>query len=662
MTRQSALDRYSKPRGAGDQTSGGRGKLLRPTSDLSRVGIVVRETLQNSWDARDENWDPAYGVRVYQVGDTARTVLREQVFTDLPASLNELAVSLNNPDLHAIEIYDRGTTGLNGPYRATEVAEEGFPNNFNSFVFDIGTTKSSESSGGTFGFGKTATFEVSRVHSVVYWTRCLNDEGEYEHRLIAASLHEPYAENQVRFTGAHWWGRLVPSISNPALSDIVPIVGDDARRLGEQLFHVPFGDEVSDEGVFHETGTSILILDPIISVKDPDNAETGEDQAPLVQVAVRSDSHVTQLLEQVSDALSLNSWPKTVPMDSENSPMLIELYRNQEELNVAERIRDENQIYANSLIQVRKKQGQQTFENQLPTLSGLLDEKTFDIVLRPTYKAGMSRTDFFGSRKDSVVGHLHLSLSLKNSIDAGKALRQNSLCLMRSGAELVVYYDSIVDFVDDHFEWHGVFKPTPECDKHFSASEPPTHDSWNPRSGTDNEISAYVVSRTLNHIRQKTREFLSAHQAPEKESTRSVREVATGLREFVPFGNEEIPWSGDTRGKEAPGKRAKKIAQSEQVEVLSGSALKDAGGQQLQVRASSRGGNDVLVRASVSALTPEGRMKLTEDEVQILWIRDGQRVGQGQSIVLENGAVADVTFKTHVVAALEIQLQTEASV
>ena len=43
----STLGRYSKPRGAGDQTSGGRGKLLRPTSDLSRVGIVVRETLQN---------------------------------------------------------------------------------------------------------------------------------------------------------------------------------------------------------------------------------------------------------------------------------------------------------------------------------------------------------------------------------------------------------------------------------------------------------------------------------------------------------------------------------------------------------------------------------------------------------------------------------------
>lgn len=661
MANLSILDRYSKPRGAGDQTSGGRGKLLRPTSDLSRVGIVVRETLQNSWDARDENWDPAYGVRVYQVGETTRTVLRDQVFTDLAPSLNELAVSLNNPNLHAIEIYDRGTTGLNGPYRATEVADEGAPNNFNSFVFDIGTTKSSESSGGTFGFGKTATFEVSRVHSVVYWTRCLNDSGEYEHRLIAATLHEPYAENQLRFTGAHWWGRLVPSISNPALTDIVPIVGEDARRLGEQLFHVAFGDDVDDEGEFHETGTSILILDPVISVKDTDEVEPEDDHAPLVQVAVRSESHVTELLEQISEALSLNSWPKTVPMDSENSPMLIELHRNEDELNVAERIRNENQIYAHSLVQVRKEQKQQTFDSQLPALAGILDEKTYAIALRPTFKPGMTRADFFGARTDNVVGHLHLSLGLKNSIDADKALRQNALCLMRSGAELVVYYDPIIDFLDDKFEWRGVFKPTPECDKHFSASEPPTHDSWNPRSGTDNEISAYVVSRALNNIRQKTREFLSAHQAPQKESTRSVREVATGLREFVPFGSEEIPKPGGSGGGKT-GKRANAKPQSEQIEVLSGSTLKHAEGQELQVRASSKNGNDVLVRASVSAITPEGRMKLTDDEVEILWLSDGQKVGEGRSIVLTNGAVADVTFKTHVVAALEIDLQTEAAV
>lgn len=650
----STLKRFSKPRGAGDQTSGGRGKLLRPTSDLSRVGIVVRETLQNSWDARDEDWDPAYGVRVYKVNEDARRVLRDRIFTDLPTSLRDLGAGLNNPNLHAIEIYDRGTTGLNGPYRATEVAEEGKPNNFNSFVFDIGTTKASESSGGTFGFGKTATFEVSRVHSVVYWTRCLNDSGQFEHRLIAASLHEPYAENKQRFTGAHWWGNLVPSTSNPALEDIVPIVGEEAQRLGELLFHVPFGDE----GEFHETGTSILILEPVISVEDVVDGEAEAEQAPLVQVAVETEDHVSELLRQISEALSLNSWPKTIPLDNENIPMLIELYRNEDELGVAERIRQESEIYANALINVRTQQGQQSVEDKREIPSGILDQRTIEITLRPPKKPGISHSDYFGTRRDRIVGHLHLSLRLKTPEGTPQSHRQNALCLMRSEAELVVYYDEVIEFSDENIEWHGVFKPTPECDRHFSASEPPTHDSWTPRSGTDNEISAYVVSRALNNIRQKTRDFLSAHQAPQKESTRSVREVANGLREFVPFGElDDSEESASGSGGSRP--RSKKSRPDVHVEVLGSQATSDRRGQQLQVQASSKSGKNILVKADIFALTAEGRMKLTDEEAEVVWLKNGVQIAQGHSYTVPHHGVVDIAFRTHIVAALEVDLQTE---
>lgn len=231
--KESALKRYSKRRTAGDQTSGGRGKLLRPSTDLSRIELVVRETLQNSWDAADDDWYPAYGVSVHEVSAQTKTVLKDMIFTELPESLSLLADSLNATGLHAIEIYDRGTTGLDGPYRASDVAELGEPNNFNSFVFDIGTTKDSSSSGGTFGFGKTATFEISRAHSVVYWTRCRTKTGSLEHRLIAASLHEPYAEDGARYTGAHWWG-------DPEDSEIVPLRGGCRRKSWRSHFRHPF--------------------------------------------------------------------------------------------------------------------------------------------------------------------------------------------------------------------------------------------------------------------------------------------------------------------------------------------------------------------------------------------------------------------------------------
>lgn len=653
MNSLTSLKRYSKPRGAGDQTSGGRGKLLRPTSDLSRVGIVVRETLQNSWDARDEAWYPAYGVRVYQVAEQAKRILQERIFTDLPVSLRELAQSLQNPDLHAIEIYDRGTSGLNGPYRATDVALKGTPNNFNSFVFDIGTTKASETSGGTFGFGKTAAFEVSKVHSVVYWTRCLNSSGEHEYRLIAASLHEPYDENNARFTGAHWWGELVPATMNPHLKDIVPIVGDEAQRLGELLFHVPFGDE----GDSPETGTSILILDPVISVKNQDDEGSDNDQTPLVQVPVRHEQDASELLKQISDALTLNAWPKTIPLDDDGAPMLIELYRNEEELNVAERIRRESQQFANALVKVREAQDQQKYHDPGIAPQGILEEKTFPIRLRPVYKQGMTREDFFGTRNDNVVGHLHLSLRVKDIGGASLSHKRNALCLMRSGAELVVKYEEIIDSLDDALEWHGVFKPTPECDKHFSASEPPTHDSWNPRSGTDNEISAYVVEKALGQIRQKTRDFLSAHQTPQKESTRSVRGVATGLREFVPFGNEPEATNGG-RGRSSGG--GGKRTAATQAEVVN-SRTSSENQSQIQVRAKSKEGADVKIHAIFFAVTSEGRMSLTDDEVDVTWQRDGETVSEGKTITLENGHSAELIFRPRVEAAIEIDLRTESA-
>ncbi|WP_222127602.1 hypothetical protein, partial [Brevibacterium casei] len=106
--------------------------------------MLIRETLQNSWDAREEDRPPAYGVRLDRLEKSKRVILLDHVFTDLPVSLEQIRASLSSPDVHAVEIYDRGTTGLAGPFRASDEATDGLPNNFNSFVFDIGTTSDSE--------------------------------------------------------------------------------------------------------------------------------------------------------------------------------------------------------------------------------------------------------------------------------------------------------------------------------------------------------------------------------------------------------------------------------------------------------------------------------------------------------------------------------------
>lgn len=638
------MKRYSKRRGAGDQTSGGRGKLLRPSTSLSRIELVVRETLQNSWDARDEDWIPAYGIRVYELGDDVKDVLRDRVFTDLPGSLDDLAASLRSDGTHAIEIFDRGTTGLDGPFRASAVAGPGESNNFNSFVFDIGTTKSSARSGGTYGFGKTATFEVSRAHSVVYWSRCRTASGELEHRLIAATLHDPYEDAGARFTGAHWWG-------DPADEDIVPLRGDAAEQLGERIFRTHFGDD--------ETGTSILVIDPVISVApgsiSTDTVSTPTDSAPLERVPVRTETEAQELVAQLTNALADSAWPKTVPAGGEHPPMIIQVHYNGVEQGAAAEIRGRYSRFADALTEVRKAQGQHAGDSpDRPAL--IVREQTYTITLRPRNLKPEDHARFFGGRSDNTVGHLHIVSSLRDSSPVPAV--SDALCLMRSEAELVVAYDKTPGVEDETLQWHAVFKPTPECDKHFASSEPPTHDNWNP-SSADNEISAYVVEKSLQAIRKRLRDFLSEHRPPQREGERSVRAVATGLRGFVPFGavDEVDDGSPSRRGPRASARR--NAGPSDTIDVVAHEALPDGSGQRLTVLPSSSDGGALRITATVYAVTADGRLALDQDEYEAAWMSGGRVLSNGIEVDLPNKTAADLVLRTRVATAVELDLRAE---
>ncbi|GGF50591.1 hypothetical protein GCM10010922_28120 [Microbacterium sorbitolivorans] len=635
------LDRYSKPRGPGDQTSGGRGKLLRGTTGLSRVELLVRETLQNSWDARTDIWLPAYGARVYKMDAEVKSTLRDEVFADLPRSLSILAESLDAENTHAIEVFDRGTTGLDGPYHASETPGEWEPNNFNSFVFDIGTTKASAGAGGTYGFGKTATFEVSRAHTVVYWTRCTGREGLPEYRLIATSLHDPYAEGGARYTGAHWWG-------DASGDSIAPIRGEAARVLGEKIFRTHFGDDDEDP----EMGTSILIIDPVITVHSEDE-RTVDKLTP-----VRSTEVASLLVGQIRDAMAHSVWPKTFAQDQENAPMHIELYHDRQEQPVAEEVRRRYSTFADALIEVRKEQKTQV-DDYAPAPSPLiLKRETFPITLRPRGWTD-PRNEVFGGRNDNVVGHLHMIASAKSPASQDYTIPDDRLCLMRSGAELVVQYMEIPGFEDDVVQWHGVFKPTPECDDHFSATEPPTHDSWTPQNA-EKEVSKYVVEKALGQIRQKARKFLTESQLARPVEKRSVRAVAQALRSFVPVG------AAPDEPLESPRRRARSGATRRHtvrtdVSISEARSLPDGKGQQVTVVATtdSPDATEIKVTATVYAVAQDGNLALGEDELQIDWALPGGSRELGPEVTVRPGQAVGVLFVTQVATALEIDLSAE---
>lgn len=640
--RLSALKRYSKPRGAGDQTSGGRGKLLRPTSALSRLELLVRETLQNSWDAREDEWTPAYGVRVYRMDPVVKQMLRENVFTDLPESLSDLADCLRSPDVHAIEIFDRGTVGLNGPFRASEVARIGEKNNFNSFVFDIGSTKSSGRSGGTFGFGKTASFEVSNAHSVVYWSRCLTQDDEVEHRLIACALHDEYEEGSARFTGAHWWG-------DPDDDDIVPLRGDAAAAMGEEIFRTHFGDTEEGEP---ETGTSILILDPVITVGIEDDLDA--------RVPVRTDEHSEVLIQQVSDAVAHSAWAKVVPNGEESRPMIVELYENRIEKPVVDLALSQYGHFAAGLNSIRLLQGQLEEDYSVSLPIGTVRSQSFPITLSPRGAMRSKKEELFGNRTDNTIGHLFLIESAELDTQGESNVPKNAICMMRSEAELVVNYDPVVENEGDILQWHGVFKPTPECDGHFSASEPPTHDRWTP-DAADSEASRYVVRRALDLVRKKTKAFLSENKVQPKEQKQSVRKVALGLRSFVPLGlppEDETVRDSPRRRAQQPG--APKRDRGTEAVILRSAPLPNGGGQVLDVLPKSQEGRPITLRAEILAITSDGRMGLGEDELTVTWRSEGELMEVGTSCVAAPGREVQLRFDTRTPAALEISIKAEA--
>ncbi|WP_166969166.1 hypothetical protein [Brevibacterium atlanticum] len=573
-----------------------------------------------------------------------KQILREHVFTALPDSLSDLSECLESPDVHAIEIFDRGSVGLNGPFRASEVAQDGEKNNFNSFVFDIGSTKSSGRSGGTFGFGKTASFEVSNAHSVVYWSRCHTHDDEVEHRLIACSLHNEYEEGNARFTGAHWWG-------DPDDDDIVPLRGDAAAALGEEIFRTHFGD--TDEGD-PETGTSILILDPVITVDVDEDLDA--------RVPVRTDEHSEALIQQVSDAVAHSAWPKVVPNGEDSRPMIVKLYENRVERQVVDSTLAEYGHFASSLNSIRQVQGQLEYDYSVPLPVGTVRSQCFPITLRPRGALLSKKEELFGGRKDNTVGHLFLIESAPLAAGVERAAPHDVLCMMRSEAELVVNYDPVVEPDGGVLQWHGVFKPTPECDRHFAASEPPTHDRWTP-DAAETEASRYVVQRALDQIRTKTKKFLSENKVQTTVQEQSVRKVALGLRSFVPLG---LP-PAEEENRDSPRRRARqsgRSAKGRRIEavVTNSTPLPNGRGQIVDVRPTGARGQSVALSVDTYAITSDGLLALGDDEVTISWKSEGKVLSVGTDCVAQSDTEVQLRLDTRTPAALEISIQAEAEV
>lgn len=241
-------------------TGGMSGNAIRRNlgrTHLDNLSVLVREAVQNSWDARLEaegtiRFDAHLGSLLHgQI-----QALRTEVFTKLPEG-HPLAAALKSPlPMRRLVLQDRGTFGLNGPV-FHEPRRDGTPRRFMRFMRDIGRSGSEASGGGTYGFGKSCLFTSSEVSTILVHTRYRESAGEGPtgERFMAASLcNPPEDESQ---TGRHWWG--LP-VEVGGMTAVAPAEGRRAARLARILGFPPFEED--------ETGTSIMILKPRVWESD----------------------------------------------------------------------------------------------------------------------------------------------------------------------------------------------------------------------------------------------------------------------------------------------------------------------------------------------------------------------------------------------------------
>lgn len=471
----------------GDMDGSGAIKLLG-TSRLSSEEILVRETAQNSWDARVPNQELRYSLHLRTLSQDQLSLLRDVVFRDGFERLG-LGKSLQNPSLRVLEVSDRGTCGLNGPVRNDRVIPEGQPTNFIDLILNVGAPPDTTAGGGTYGFGKTVTYSASHSGTVLFWSRA-NEGGRIESRLIGSGIGNGFADGGLRYTGRHWWGRLAGSDH----SRVEPIVGELADDFGQRLFSNGFRDG--------ETGTSLLIIDPDI----------GDDN---VVSQVEGDLPVN-FVYRLRDAILMHLWPKLVKDPSIKS-MSIELWLEEQRIPIP----DPKDVaflspFVSSLIAVRQVQaGLRSCGKDLFTSTSQID------CLRPKKALGT-----LGLTREMM------SPSTYKFIDPVEAAHH--ICLMRHEAELVVEYIKCNELTVAGYQWGAVFKPLPELDAVFAKSEPPTHDAWHKNQLVRPE-STYV-NQALNKAKKAANSSVGVDQnrgVDPEDHYLSTAGLATQLASFV---------------------------------------------------------------------------------------------------------------------------------
>jgi hypothetical protein len=454
-------ERYSPTGNASSE--GVRNQLGRP--DLDVIEVLIREAVQNSWDARlSDHSTVSFDISGWILSENQQQTLFERILVDCPDNLG--LSNFQEDSLLVLAISDRNTSGLMGPTRADLVSDSSVPRDFVDFVRNIGTPRDKHLGGGTYGFGKSSLYLASAVSTICVYTRCDTPNGK-ESRFMAVSLGPSFSinsgEGKGMYTGRHWWGLR----SEDGIVD--PVTDQSADELASSLGIPGFEAE--------QTGTSLLIIMPRV------------DEYSLEDVHRKFES-----------SLLWSFWPKMLHEYHKPPSMEFTFSWNGDSYHVAmpETIAP-FPGFAHAIENLKSYRA----GKELPH-----DGKVFEITkTRPDVLLGhLSLVRFLRSSGSRRIGLVE-DANDGSSSTWGPEIKSHHVALMRN-VELITRYMEGPQLATELLEYGGVFITSEEVDDAFARSEPPTHDDWKPDILEDKRERT-LIRVTLREIKARLREFVS---------------------------------------------------------------------------------------------------------------------------------------------------------
>jgi len=282
------INEYVLRKAPGTINSRGVLRLLN-NAETDRLDVMLREAVQNSWDARiDKNGSIRFGIRGYNFAEKEYNTLKKILNS---GEKGRDTLKKIDGNLFCIELADRGTTGLTGTSDYLHEPEK--PSNFRKFVFETGQDidPGPNKSGGTYGYGKASFFAISRIGMICAYTKIRLGNCD-ETRFIMIRM------NPDEDPGRYWWGEVAQtSGGRQAAGGIGPVTDSEADALALGLGMTGFSSG--------EYGTDILIFSPI-----NDSDKGNDDHSDRVTEISR------QEFEELAASVTKWFWPKFLDRDN----------------------------------------------------------------------------------------------------------------------------------------------------------------------------------------------------------------------------------------------------------------------------------------------------------------------------------------------------------